>query len=382
MTLRISLKTPIRVSLCSLLCLLHATLSASGQPGGLDEKPYYNASKPVAIPGARPVRSQSEATPMGDTSQSAPADSHLHRSGHSSDESGNESGGSVSNSRRSSGGSSRSSSKRSSRGSSPRDGHRSLSSSPPREEKFGRGSSCLIELYQGNEYQGIVIILRNKGPIGYALPAGRNKERETSKQTVIREVQEEVGITGLRDLRVLEEKDNYHADSRFTKLIETVYAARAYNQEPSQDNQLEVQYAFCLNLNTDNVEEELENLALNGITNPITGQHYPGTPFVFDHDQIIIEYVHKRDREQRREQARIAEMQRLQEEARRAQEEAHQRALEAQRKEELDERVRKQALLEARRRSGRPRVGVRRSLASSMGALELNSGSDIFDFNP
>lgn len=60
---------------------------------------------------------------------------------------------------------------------------------------------ALIEIYDKNEYKGIVLIDRKNYPYGWAIPGGFMDYGESAETTAVREAQEETGlqveITGL-----------------------------------------------------------------------------------------------------------------------------------------------------------------------------------------
>jgi 8-oxo-dGTP diphosphatase len=61
-------------------------------------------------------------------------------------------------------------------------------------------TTAIIEVYQNDQMQGIVLIKRGKAPWGKALPGGKVEYGETVEEAVRREMQEEVGLE-LLDLK-------------------------------------------------------------------------------------------------------------------------------------------------------------------------------------
>ncbi|MBS0607713.1 MAG: NUDIX hydrolase [Verrucomicrobia bacterium] len=61
-------------------------------------------------------------------------------------------------------------------------------------------TTAIIEVHEGGEFKGIVLIERGKAPFGKAIPGGKVEYGETVESAVRREMKEEVNLD-LHDLR-------------------------------------------------------------------------------------------------------------------------------------------------------------------------------------
>jgi 8-oxo-dGTP diphosphatase len=90
-------------------------------------------------------------------------------------------------------------------------------------------TTAIIEIYQGDQFKGIVLIERGKAPWGKALPGGKVEYGETVEEAVRREMQEEVGLE-LFDLKQFHVYSNPKRDHRHHS-IEVTHLARS-NRRP------------------------------------------------------------------------------------------------------------------------------------------------------
>ena len=124
-------------------------------------------------------------------------------------------------------------------------------------------TSAIIEVYLGNECQGIVLIERGKEPFGKALPGGKVEYGETVEDAVRREMREEVHLE-LHDLRQFHVYSDPTRDFRHHS-VEVTYIAKAYEWPTVGDEAAEV---FV-----------------------VSSRDIPWPDFAFDHSQILKDYL-------------------------------------------------------------------------------------------
>jgi 8-oxo-dGTP diphosphatase len=92
-------------------------------------------------------------------------------------------------------------------------------------------TTAIIEVYDGDELQGIVLIERGKAPWGKAIPGGKVEYGETVEEAVRREMMEEVNLElhGLRQFHVYSDpsRDFRHHSVEVAHLAKAFHAPRA-----------------------------------------------------------------------------------------------------------------------------------------------------------
>jgi 8-oxo-dGTP diphosphatase len=123
----------------------------------------------------------------------------------------------------------------------------------------------IIELYENDTFEGIVLIERKNRPYGLAIPGGFVDRGETLESAVVREMKEEtnldVQITSLLNIYSDPQRDpRFHTAS-------AVYICRAEGAPVGQDD-----------------AKEAKVYTINEI---------PWEKLVFDHEQILRDYIQR-----------------------------------------------------------------------------------------
>lgn len=95
-------------------------------------------------------------------------------------------------------------------------------------------TTAIIEVYSGDEFQGIVLIERGKAPWGKALPGGKVEYGETVEAAVRREMMEEVNLE-LHDVRQFHVYSAPDRDFRHHS-VEVTHLAKAYSAPQAGDD--------------------------------------------------------------------------------------------------------------------------------------------------
>ncbi|MBI5346051.1 MAG: NUDIX hydrolase [Chlamydiae bacterium] len=128
-------------------------------------------------------------------------------------------------------------------------------------------TTAIIEIYEGNEFKGIVLIDRGKAPFGKAIPGGKVEYGETVENGVRREMMEEVNLE-LNDLRQFHVYSEPTRDFRHHS-VEVTHIAKAY-QSPTAGDDAAKAYVV-----------KLEDI--------------PWSLLAFDHAQILKDYIEWRN---------------------------------------------------------------------------------------
>jgi 8-oxo-dGTP diphosphatase len=124
-------------------------------------------------------------------------------------------------------------------------------------------TTAIIEVYEGNQLKGIVLIERGKAPFGKAIPGGKVEYGETVENAIRREMMEEVNLE-LNDLRQFHVYSDPTRDFRHHS-VEVAHIAKAYQSPKAGDDAAK---AFIVKL--DNI---------------------PWTELAFDHALVLKDYL-------------------------------------------------------------------------------------------
>jgi 8-oxo-dGTP diphosphatase len=124
-------------------------------------------------------------------------------------------------------------------------------------------TTAIIEVYESEQFKGIVLIERGKAPFGKAIPGGKVEYGETVENAVRREMMEEVNLK-LEDLRQFHVYSDPKRDFRHHS-VEITHIAKAFELPMAGDDAAK---AFVF---------KLEDL--------------PWSELAFDHAQILKDYI-------------------------------------------------------------------------------------------
>lgn len=99
-------------------------------------------------------------------------------------------------------------------------------------------TTAIIEVYEGNQFKGIVLIERGKAPFGKAIPGGKVEYGETVENAIRREMTEEVNLE-LNDLRQFHVYSDPTRDFRHHS-VEVAHVAKAYQSPTAGDDAAKV----------------------------------------------------------------------------------------------------------------------------------------------
>lgn len=95
-------------------------------------------------------------------------------------------------------------------------------------------TTAIIEIYEGEQFKGIVLIERGKAPWGKAIPGGKVEYGETVENAVRREMMEEVNLD-LNNLRQFHVYSDPTRDFRHHS-VEVAHIAEAYKDPTAGDD--------------------------------------------------------------------------------------------------------------------------------------------------
>ncbi len=95
-------------------------------------------------------------------------------------------------------------------------------------------TTAIIEVYNQDQFQGIVLIERGKAPFGKAIPGGKVEYGETVENAVRREMREEVNLE-LQDLRQFHVYSQPCRDFRHHS-VEVTHVAKAFSLPAAGDD--------------------------------------------------------------------------------------------------------------------------------------------------
>jgi len=95
-------------------------------------------------------------------------------------------------------------------------------------------TTAIIEVYEQDQFVGIVLIERGKAPFGKALPGGKVEYGETVEEAVRREMREEVNLE-LEDLKQFHVYSDPSRDFRHHS-VEVTHLAKAYARPQAGDD--------------------------------------------------------------------------------------------------------------------------------------------------
>lgn len=128
-------------------------------------------------------------------------------------------------------------------------------------------TTAIIEIYEGDDFKGIVLIERGKAPFGKAIPGGKVEYGETVESAVRREMMEEVNLP-LDDLRQFHVYSDPTRDFRHHS-VEVAHTARAHQYPTAGDDAAK---AFVVRLDD-----------------------IPWKELAFDHAQVLKDYIEWRN---------------------------------------------------------------------------------------
>lgn len=124
-------------------------------------------------------------------------------------------------------------------------------------------TAAIIEVYDHDQFKGIVLIERGKAPFGKALPGGKVEYGETVETAIRREMMEEVHLE-LQDLQQFHVYSDPTRDFRHHS-VEVTYLAKAFSAPTAGDDAAK---AFLVKV-----------------------EDIPWNEFAFDHAQILRDYL-------------------------------------------------------------------------------------------
>lgn len=124
-------------------------------------------------------------------------------------------------------------------------------------------TTAIIEVHEGDQFKGIVLIERGKAPFGKAIPGGKVEYGETVESAVRREMMEEVHLD-LSDLRQFHVYSDPSRDFRHHS-VEVAHVAKAYQLPNAGDDAAQV---FVVKL-----------------------EDIPWNELAFDHAQVLKDYI-------------------------------------------------------------------------------------------
>lgn len=128
-------------------------------------------------------------------------------------------------------------------------------------------TTAIIEVYESNQFKGIVLIERGKAPFGKAIPGGKVEYGETVENAIRREMMEEVNLE-LNDLRQFHVYSDPTRDFRHHS-VEVAHVAKAYQSPTAGDDAAK---AFIVKL-----------------------EDIPWTELAFDHALVLKDYLEWRN---------------------------------------------------------------------------------------
>lgn len=124
-------------------------------------------------------------------------------------------------------------------------------------------TTAIIEIHEGGQFNGIVLIERGKAPFGKAIPGGKVEYGETVENAIRREMMEEVNLE-LNDLRQFHVYSDPKRDFRHHS-VEVAHIAKAFKGPTAGDDAAK---AFVVKL-----------------------EDIPWNELAFDHAQVLKDYI-------------------------------------------------------------------------------------------